>query len=101
MASFFKLVVTEAALLQLEESCLFYENRKKGLGFEFEQEIAEVLEIIEKNPLLFPLKFSDLREAVVKRFPFVIVYEIFEKQIIIVSIFHTKQHPAKKKKRKK
>ena len=95
-----KLIVSEAAILQLEESCLFYERKKKGLGFELEQEIADVLEIIEKNPLLFPVKFSDLREAVVRRFPFVIVYEIFEKQVVVVSIFHTKQHPSKKKKKK-
>ncbi|MEO5569757.1 MAG: type II toxin-antitoxin system RelE/ParE family toxin [Bacteroidia bacterium] len=100
MMASYKLIVTEAAILQLEESCLFYEDKKKGLGFEFEQEIADVLEIIEDNPFLFPVKFAHLHEAVVRRFPFVIVYEITEKQIVVVSIFHTKQNPSKKKKKK-
>ena len=94
-----KLIVAEAAVLQLEESALFYESRQKGLGFEFEQEIADILDIIKNNPFLFPVKFARFHEVVVKRFPFVIVYEITEKQIVVVSIFHTGQDPEKKKKK--
>ncbi len=35
-----------------------------------------------------------------KRFPFVINYEILGKQIIVSAVFHTKRNPAKEKKRK-
>lgn len=52
------------------------------------------------NPLLFPVKFVRIHEAVVKRFPYVVNYEVVDKQIIILSVFHVKQHPSKKVKRK-
>ena len=65
----YPLIVAETALVQLEESCLFYEIKEKGLGFELEQEIDDVIELIEVNPFLFPVKFSESHEAVVRRFP--------------------------------
>ncbi|HUH74292.1 MAG TPA: hypothetical protein VLZ75_07775 [Chitinophagales bacterium] len=72
-----------------------------GLGFEFEEEVFVLIERIINNPLLFPVKFAHIHEAVMKRFPFVINYEIYEKQIIVLAVFHTKQHPDKKIKRKR
>lgn len=95
----YKLIVTEAAVIQLEDACLFYESRKTGLGNELEKEIIELLRHIEANPFLFSIKFATMREAVVKRFPFIIVYEILDKDILVVSVFHTKQNPDKKKKK--
>lgn len=95
----YRLIITETAVNQLEDSCLFYEERKHGLGAELEQEVAELLELIEANPLMFAIKFATMREAVVKKFPFVIVYEIIERDILVVSVFHVKQNPIKKKKK--
>ena len=95
----YKLIVTEIALTQLEESALYYEDKQKNLGFEFEREIADVLDIIENNPYLFPIKFAHFHEVVVNRFPYIIVYEIAGKEIVILSIFHTKQDPEKKRKK--
>ena len=48
---------------------------------------------------MFPEKFAHFHEVVVKRFPFVVVYEIIEKKIVVTSIFHTGQDPEKKKKK--
>ena len=99
MASY-KLLLLERAVLELEDACVYYNKQVSGLGYEFEEEIAVLLELIKENPLLFPIKFAYIHEAVVKRFPFVINYEISEKQIIVSAIFHVKQNPTKKKKRK-
>lgn len=96
----YKLVVIESAISELEDSALYYNMQVDGLGFEFEEEIAILLETIKRNPLLFPIKFAHIHEAVVKRFPFVINYEISGKEIIVSAIFHVKQNPIKKKKPK-
>jgi hypothetical protein len=96
----YKLIIIESAIVEIEDACLYYNDQLVGLGFEFEEEIFTLLELINSNPLLFPIKFAHFREATVKRFPFVIIYEIDEKSIIVTAIFHTKQSPAKKTKRK-
>lgn len=86
--------------MELEDACVYYNEQVLGLGYEFEEEIVVLLELIKENPLLFPVKFAHIHEAVVKRFPFVINYEISEKQVIVSAIFHVKQNPTKKRKRK-
>jgi len=97
----YKLIILEPAVSELENACIYYNNKVYGLGFEFEDEVFNLLEIIKVKPLIFPIKFAHIHEAVVKRFPFVINYEIFEKQIIVSAIFHVKQNPNKKIKRKR
>jgi len=96
-----KIIILEQAISEIAEACLYYNKKLPGLGFEFEEEIFQVLELIKENPLLFPVKFAHIHEAVVARFPFVINYEVFGKSVIVSAIFHTKQHPDKKTKRKR
>lgn len=79
---------------------MFYNDKHAGLGFEFEEEVFRLLEIINKNPLLFTIKFAHIHEAVLARFPFVINYEVFGKEIIVSAVFHAKQNPVEKVKRK-
>ena len=88
--------ISEYALLQTEEAIVYYENKEKGLGARFKNELIKVLDFIKENPLLFPAKFKHYREAVVKKFPFLIIYEITPKEVIILNVFHTSQHPKKK-----
>lgn len=98
--SSYKIIILESAISELEESVLYYNKQVHGLGFEFEEEITTLLQLIKNNPALFPIKFAHIHEAVVKRFPFVINYEIIDKQIIVLAIFHVKQNPTKKPKKK-
>jgi len=78
---------------------LYYNKELPGLGFKFEEEVFQLLELIQDNPLLFPVKFAHIHEAVVTRFPFVVNYEVSGKQIIVSAVFHAKRHPDKKIKR--
>ena len=95
----YQLVIHENAINELGDASEYYNQKKSGLGFEFEEEIFVLLDLIKRNPLLFPVKFVRIHEAVVKRFPYVVNYEIIVKEIIILSVFHVKQHPSKKVKR--
>ncbi len=97
----YKIIILENAISEIAESCIFYNRKVPGLGYEFEEEVFQLIELIKDNPLLFPTKFAHIHEAVVTRFPFVINYEVFGKQIIVSAVFHTKRHPDKKTKRKR
>ena len=96
----YKIIILEQAISEIADSCLYYNKKAPGLGFDFEDEIFQLLELIKENPLLFPVKFAHIHEAVVTRFPFVINYEVSGKQIIVSAVFHAKRHPDKKTKRK-
>jgi mRNA-degrading endonuclease RelE of RelBE toxin-antitoxin system len=83
------------------ESVSWYEDNLTGLGIDFIGEVEKVLTRIETNPLLYAVKKKQFREAPIKTFPYVIVYKINskQKQIIIVSVFHTSRNPSLKYKR--
>ncbi len=99
--SSFKIIILEQAIFEIADTCLYYNKKVTGLGFEFEEEVFQLIELIKNNPLLFPVKFAHIHEAVMKRFPFVLNYEVYGKKIIISAVFHSKQNPVKKIKRKR
>jgi len=92
----FKILILEPAIIELEEACNFYNEKSSELGFELTEEVFAIFELIKENPLLFPIKFGNIHEAVVRRFPFIIAYEVQEMDVIVIAIFHTKQNPERK-----
>lgn len=77
----------------------WYENKKKGLGFEFLNEIEVTINKIVAQPGSFGSKGNlRYREASLKRFPYVIVYRIYPRknEIFISALHHTSKSPRKK-----
>jgi plasmid stabilization system protein ParE len=92
----YHLSLSPNAEADLLESALWYESRQIGLGEKFTKKAEGYLFRIQNNPLHFPLKKGNLREAYIQKFPFVIIYEIVENEIVVFAIFNTHQNPIKK-----
>lgn len=89
----YQLVFRKKAGDHLEEIHKWYETQKDGLGDEFFLSINAGLTSILENPLLFPVKFKNIRCAIVARFPYGIYFSIESDQIIILSVMHFKRNP--------
>ena len=88
-----------AADKDLTEAYKWYEEKQTGLGEKFIEQVTHKTESIRLNPEAFSSKGKiPFREALVSKFPFIIVYKINheQKQIFISSIHHVKKHPKKK-----
>ena len=85
--------VYDAAKLELEEGIQWYEEQNKGLGFKFSFEIHETI----KRILAFPESYSEIdlkiRRALVKKFPYGIIYTINEENIEIVAVANLHRIP--------
>lgn len=82
------------------EASQWYEEQKPGLGYDFIDDIEEILSYLESNPAIFQKKYGEIREAPLKKFSYVILYQIeTAKTVIVFAVFHTSQNPKKKKKR--
>ena len=92
----YTLVVYNTGDDDIAEAYSWYEQQKKGLGDEFLLALAECCSRIFNYPHVFQLKHKHFRQAGLKRFPYVVVYEIVKSKIIIYSVFHTSRNPAKK-----
>ncbi|MBW8199454.1 type II toxin-antitoxin system RelE/ParE family toxin [Flagellimonas abyssi] len=92
------LEIKDEANREIIEAYLYYQEKRTGLGEEFLEHLDGYFERIVANPKHFPQKRKPFREAFIKRFPFLIVYEITKNKIIVYSVFNTWQNPEKKKK---
>ncbi len=87
---------SERANKEVADAAIWYEERSKGLGNEFLNEVQKVVDVIEKHPKRYPNKKEHYREALVKRFPYIIIYFFTPEILIIVSVFHASRDPKKK-----
>lgn len=92
------LEITAQANLEIIEAYLYYEEKRLGLGEEFLEHLNVYFDRIITNPKHFPQKRKPYREAFIKRFPYLIIYEITNRKVIVYSIFNTWQNPENKKK---
>lgn len=92
----YKLILKSNAHKDLAEAIEYYQSKKKGLGLKFLKCFQKFIERINKNPLHYPLKNNQFREAYIQKFPYVIIYELKENEIVIFSVFNTHQNPTKK-----
>ncbi|WP_418893379.1 type II toxin-antitoxin system RelE/ParE family toxin [Limibacterium fermenti] len=77
----------------LSKAVEWYESRQKGLELIFLNKVQEYLESIQQNSLQYPLKRSLYREVFLRKFPYIIIYEVREGEVGVYSIFHTHRNP--------
>ena len=92
----FKILWSKKALIEVEKALEFYDEIQPKLGEKFYTELQHASAYIKSNPFLFQVKFDFFREAPLKKFPYVVVYEIIDSLIIIAAVFHTSRNPENK-----
>jgi ParE toxin of type II toxin-antitoxin system, parDE len=90
-----KKVISEFAKQDVKENVLWYNSKKKGLGKNFASEIRKTVNYISEFPLAFPIKYDQIRVAVVSVFPYTVHY-YFDKSnntVFISCVFHDANNP--------
>ena len=54
----------------------YYEDKQEGLGARFLDYWETHIDIIKQDPLLFQKKYKDFRQALIKPYPYHIIYEV-------------------------
>lgn len=89
-----QIVLKQEAKSEIVESYLFFEERQHGLGEAFFKELEQLFQLISLNPRLFPAYRKSLKKVAMRRFPYIIIYEIENTSIIVYAVFHTSRNPA-------
>ena len=91
----YDLIIKEEAKFEIIEAYNWYEGKQEGLGERFVLDLDDYFERIRSTPEIFPRRYREYRQVVMKRFPFVIVFEIEEKEVVVYAAFNTYQDPNK------
>ncbi len=94
----YKLEIRPLAALEVIEAYDWYESQREGLGFEFLSELEFFYDCLLKNPHIHSYYENQVRSGKINRFPYVVIYEIFENVIVVYSVFMGKHNPIKKRK---
>ena len=86
---------------ELLEAAEWYSQQAVGLDYEFIRCIDEATARIGRTPLMFPIIYRDRRRIIVKRFPYSIIFDVMEDEVLIYAIFHFSRNPKRWKRRPK
>jgi len=85
--------IPKQAEKDLREVFLWDEEKKPRLGFLFKDFLETAIPNIKQNPLKFQIRYKNIRNRFLNKFPFGIQYWIFENEIIILAVLHTSLEP--------
>jgi plasmid stabilization system protein ParE len=94
-----KVRVLAEAEVELRSAVLYYEQRQVGLGEDLYDRVSKAIYAIAGDPLRFPLYEDkqltrEFRRATVERFPYLLVYEVRDDEILIVAVAHSGRQPG-------
>jgi plasmid stabilization system protein ParE len=89
----YKIKITPSAIIDLEKAIEYYNTEQKGLGKRFHVSIKKIFTQLVKVPASGSFMYDTVRYRVVKKFPFIILYEVIDKNIIVYRIFNTSKNP--------
>ena len=78
---------------EFDEAADWYEARQKGLGKDFIRKVREVVLRIAGNQRLFPTVHEQIRQTVIERFPYSILYQDDSQEILVIAVFHSSRNP--------
>jgi len=93
------LVLQPGARNDTQDAYDWYENQLAGLGDKFLNALEECYLKIEKHPAAFGKFYKNYRKAVIKKFPYLIIFTIIKNEIFVFAIFHGERNPKKRLKR--
>lgn len=86
-----KLIVNPEAEADLSVARQWYDEQRAGLGDRFLRSVEAVLESICDNPEAHAVVYRDLRMALVRRFPYAVIYRVDDNQISVIAVYHARR----------
>jgi plasmid stabilization system protein ParE len=90
-----KITFHEEADSEVYEAALYYEERANDLGLAFLDEVEKTSQRILANPMAYRRVGGEVRQALVARFPYSILYVIEPDECIrVIAVAHQKRRPG-------
>ncbi len=96
----YPVIFTPAARAELIDAQNWYENEVPGLGSRFRAAVDAVVQRVGANPRQFPAVHKSIRRALLRRFPYALMFVIeVDDTLTVIACFHGSRDPAHWQKR--
>lgn len=82
------------ARLEFIDAVAYYETSSEGVGLRFTREIYATVNRAIANPNSWPSITENTRRCLARRFPYSVVYEVRENDILIIAVAHQSRKPG-------
>lgn len=89
----YQLVLQPEAIEEIDLAYAWYEQQKAHLGRSFLDELEVTLDKIVRNPRQYGFANKWVRKLKLRKFPFLVVFEIEGDKIYVYSVLHTSKQP--------
>jgi len=92
----YNLIITTTAEQHVIEACLYYEEQQSGLSDDFLKDLYSTYDRLSIHPgyYSFISKKDGLRDIRLHTFPYVVVYEVVDKNVIVLAVHNTYRKPT-------
>ena len=91
----YALLLSELVEADLAEATDWYRKIRPGLGDELLLCVEQAINRILDNPNAFPAVRHDARRALVRRFPYSVVFRVRANRVEVEAVFHGSKDPAR------
>lgn len=87
------IIIRPEAQREVQEAFDRYEECSTGLGFELLRAADACLANITRNPFAYPVLRKSARRAMLRKFPYSILYTVNDSHLVIIAFFHARRNP--------
>ena len=80
--------LTDQAIHDLSEIMDWYGDQKEGLEIEFRLSLEAAFDQLKRNPLAFQIRIKGSRNILLQRFPYKVIFKIYNERIKIYGVLH-------------
>jgi plasmid stabilization system protein ParE len=92
----YPVLFTASARAELVDAQDWYEEEAAGLGVRFRAEVDAVIERMTANPQQFPAVYKTIRRALLRRFPYSLLFVIeADESLTVIACFHGSRDPMR------
>jgi len=89
-----RVVLDPAAVAEMREAALFYEDCRAELGQEFLAHVEASLDAIARHPDLWRRLRGRFRRCLVHRFPYAVIYADEDDAVYVAAVMHLRRKPG-------
>lgn len=77
----------------VEDTVAWYEGQRVGLGGRFVAALDRLIDRVFENPQQFPVIETEVRRALVRRFPYAVYFIVSSDHIAVIAVLHVRRYP--------
>ncbi len=83
-----------AARKELRDAVRWYNAQRRDLGEELRTEVRAAIQRIKKHPLGWQVIDGDIRRCQTHRFPYGVIYQVRDREVLIIAVAHLHREPS-------